>query len=94
MYLIGLTQLLVPVFGAALIAAGVQGLKAEWRALFRRPMPGALARVIVWLLAIVLQVYNWHSHRWVPVWQIPVMAIATALCAIGIYRFARRPKTA
>ncbi|MBN2536994.1 hypothetical protein JXB37_01815 [candidate division WOR-3 bacterium] len=90
MYLIGLTQLLVPVFGAALIAAGVQGLKAEWRALFRKPMPGALARVIVWLLAIALQLYNWRSHPWVPVWQVPVMAVATAFCAMGIYRFARR----
>lgn len=93
MYLVGLTQLLVPLFGAALIAAGVQGLKAEWRALFRKPMPGALVRTIVYLLAVALQVYNWYSHN-VPTWQLPVMSIATALCATGIYRFAKRPPAA
>ena len=93
MYLVGLTQLLVPVFGAALIAAGVEGLKAEWRALFKRPMPGAFARVVVYLLAIALQVYNWYSHG-VPAWQVPVMVVATALCATGFYHFAKRPKAA
>ncbi|MFO7676091.1 MAG: hypothetical protein R6X12_07250 [bacterium] len=93
MYLVGLTQLLVPVFGAALIAAAVEGLKAEWHALFKRPMPGALARIVVYLLAIALQVYNWYAHN-VPAWQVPVMAVATALGAIGFYRFAKRPKTA
>jgi hypothetical protein len=93
-YLVGLTQLLVPILGATLIGAGLAGLEVEWLALFRKPLPGALAHILAWLRASGLQLYNRLAHPWVPLWQFPVMAVATAFCALGIHRFLARSRPA
>ena len=85
-----LLQLLVALVGAALISAGVQGFKAEWHALFKRPFGGAAARILVYGLSVLFQVYNGYVHRGMPRWEIVVMAIVTAFSATGIYHFAKK----
>jgi len=88
----GLVQLLVALVGAALISAGVQGFKAEWQALFKRPFGGAPARILVYAVSFLFQLYNGSVHG-VPTWEIVVLALLTALCATGIYHFAMKRST-
>jgi hypothetical protein len=85
----GLVQLLVVLVGAAIVAAGVQGFKAEWLALFKKPLSGVTARIFVYMLAICLQGYNWYVHG-VPTWEFVVLAFMTAFCATGIYQFIKK----
>ncbi len=87
--LAGLVQLLVALVGAALIAAAVQGFKAEWHALFKRQFGGAAARILVYAASAAFQAYNWYVHG-VPTWEFVILAFLTAFCATGIYHFARR----
>jgi hypothetical protein len=82
----GLVQLAVALLGAVLISAAVQGFKAEWQALFKKPFGGAPARILVYLISGMLQLYNGYVHG-VPNWEIAVLALVTALSATGIYRF-------
>lgn len=85
----GLVQLLVALVGAALISAGVQGFKAEWHALFKKPFGGAPTRILVYVASAMFQLYNGYVHG-VPTWEVVVLALLTALCATGFYRFAKK----
>jgi hypothetical protein len=85
----GLVQLLVALVGAALIAAAVQGFKAEWLALFKKPFGGAAARIMVYVAAALFQAYNGFVHG-VPTWEIVILALLTGFCATGMYQFARK----
>ena len=85
-----LVQLLMALTGAVLIAAGVQGFKAEWQALFKKPLSGVTVRIFVYLLSFGFQGYNWYAHQNMPVWEVVVLAFLTAFCASGIYRFAKK----
>ena len=85
----GLVQLLMALVGAALISAAVQGFKAEWQALFRKPFGGAAARILVYAASAMLQLYNGYVHG-VPTWEIPLLTLLTALCATGFYHFAKK----
>jgi hypothetical protein len=87
--LAGLVQLLVALVGAALISAAVQGFKAEWLALFKKPFGGAAARVLVYGLSAAFQAWNGLVHH-VPRREIPILALLTALSATGIYHFAKK----
>ena len=84
--LASLVQLLVALVGAVLISAVLQGFKAEWRALFKRPFGGAPARILVYAASGLFQLYN-GSVNGVPTWEIVVLAFLTALSATGIYHF-------
>ncbi len=89
-----LVQLLVVLFGAALISAAIQGFKAEWQALFKRPLGGATARILVYGVSALFQLYNGFVHPGMPRWEIPVLALLTAFGATGIYDFAKRRQPA
>jgi len=89
----GLVQLLVALVGAALISAAVQGFKAEWLALFKKPFGGAAARILVYGASAAFQVWNGFTHH-VPTPEIPVLAFLTGLCATGIYNFTKKRWTA
>ena len=88
-----LAQLLVALVGAALISAVVQGFKAEWRALFKKPFEGAPARILVYAVSGIFQLYNGYVHG-MATWEIVVLAFLTALSATGIYHFATKRQTA
>jgi len=49
--LASLVQMLVTLVAAALISAAVQGFKAEWRALRKKPFAGAPARILVYVVS-------------------------------------------
>jgi hypothetical protein len=85
-----LVQLLVVLAGALLISASVQGFKAEWHALFKKPLGGAAARILVYGVSALFQAYNGLVHPGLPRWEIAILALLTALCATGFYHFARR----
>lgn len=85
----GLVQLLVALVGAAAIAAGVQGFKAEWLALFKKPLSGVTVRILVYMLSFCLQGYNWYVHG-VPTWEFIILAFMTAFGAAGIYHFIKK----
>jgi len=85
----GLVQLLMALVGAALISAAVQGFKAEWLALFKKPFGGAPARILVYGVSALFQLYNGHVHRLMPRWEIAVLAVLTAFSATGMYHFAK-----
>lgn len=85
-----LVQLLVVLVGAALISAAVQGFKAEWHALFKKPLGGLTARILVYGVSALFQAYNGFVHRGMPRWEIVVLALLTALCATGFYHFAKK----
>jgi len=85
-----LVQLLMVLVGAALIAATVQGLKAEWQALFKKPFGGAAARILVYFVSGMFQAYNGYAHRGIPTWEVVVLALLTAFCATGFYSFAKK----
>ncbi|MCX6842959.1 MAG: hypothetical protein NTX53_11830 [candidate division WOR-3 bacterium] len=89
-----LVQLLVALAGAALISAAVQGFKAEWHALFKTPLGGVTARILVYGVSALFQAYNGFVHRGMPRWEIVVLALLTALCATGFYHFARKRQPA
>jgi len=84
----GLVQLLVALVGAILISAGIQGFKAEWLALFKKPFGGAAARILVYAASAAFQVYN--GKHGVPPWEIVVLAFVTAFSATGIYNFIKK----
>ena len=88
-----LVQLLVALVGAILISAAVQGFKSEWQALFGKPFSGAPARIMVYVVAGIFQLYNGYVHG-IPAWEIVVLALLTALAAMGIYHFAKRRQAA
>ena len=88
-----LVQLLVALVGAALIAAAVQGFKAEWRALFKRPFGGAPARILLYAVSGLFQLYNGHVNG-ISTWEIGVLALLTALVATGIYHFVTKRQSA
>ena len=85
-----LVQLLVVLVGALLISAAVQGFEAEWHALFRKPLGGAAARILLYGVSALFQMYNGFVHRGMPRWEIVVLALLTAFCATGIYHFAKK----
>ena len=85
----GLVQLFVALVGAALISAAVQGFKAEWHALLKKPLSGVTARFLVYGLSAVFQAYNGFVHG-VPTWEVVVLAFLTALSATGFYHFAKK----
>lgn len=87
--LVGLAQLLVALVGAVLISLAVQGFRAEWQALFKKPFGSGVTRVLVYSLSAVFQMFNGYMHG-VPAWEIPVLALLTALAATGIYHFAKK----
>ena len=89
----GLVQLLVALVGAILIAAAVQGFKAEWQALFKKPFAGAPARILVYVVAGIFQLYNGYVHG-IATWEIVVLAFLTAFSATGIYHFAKKRQSA
>jgi len=89
----GLIQLLVALVGAALVAAAVQGFKAEWLALFKRPFGGAAARIVVYGVSVLFQAYNGYVHG-VPAWEVVVLALLTAFSATGIYNFLKKRQPA
>lgn len=89
--LVGLAQLLVALVGAILISAAIQGFKAEWLALFKRPF--GLARVLVYLLSAFFQFYNGVIHR-IAAWEIVTLALLTALAASGFHDFAKKRRSA
>jgi len=91
--LASLVQLLVALVGAFLISAVVQGFKAEWRALFKRPFEGAPARILVYAVSGLFQLYN-GSVNGIPTWEIVVLAFLTALSATGIYHFVIKRQSA
>jgi hypothetical protein len=86
----GLVQLLIALVGATVIVVGVQGFKAEWLALFKKPVSGVTARIFVYLLGIGLQAYNWYTHPGMPVLEFVVLAVMTVFCATGIYQFIKK----
>jgi hypothetical protein len=86
----GLVQLLMALAGAILISAAVQGFKAEWQALFKRPFGGAPARILIYGISAVFQMYNGYVHPGMPRWEIFVLALLTAFSATGIYHFAKK----
>jgi hypothetical protein len=88
-----LVQLLVALVGAILISAAVQGFKSEWQALFGKPFSGAPARILVYVISGVFQLYNGYVHG-IPAWEVVVLAFLTALAATGIYHFAKKRLTA
>jgi succinate dehydrogenase hydrophobic anchor subunit len=88
-----LVQLLVALVGAALIAAAVQGFKAEWRALFKKPFGGAPARILVYVVSGIFQLYNGYVNG-IPTWEVIVLALLTALVATGIYHFVTKRQSA
>jgi len=90
----GLVQLLVVLVGATLISAAVQGFKAEWHALFKKPLGGVTARILVYGVSALFQAYNGFVHRGMPRWEIVVLALLTALCATGFYHFAKKRQVA
>ena len=85
-----LVQLLVVLVGAALISAAVQGFKAEWHALFKKPLGGLTARILLYGMSALFQAYNGFVHRGMPRWEIVVLALLTALCATGFYDLAKK----
>jgi len=85
-----LVQLLMVLVGAVLISAAVQGFKAEWHALLKKPLGGAAARILVYGVSALFQMYNGFVHRGMPRWEIAVLALLTAFCATGIYHFAKK----
>jgi hypothetical protein len=85
-----LVQLLVVLVGAVLISASVRGFEAEWQALFKKPLGGAAARILVYGVSALFQMYNGFVHRGMPRWEIAVLALLTAFCATGIYHFAKK----
>ena len=85
----GLVQLLVALVGAVLISAAVMGFRAEWQALFKKPFGAGVTRIMVYAQSAIFQMYNGSVHG-VPVWEIPVLALLTALVATGIYHFAKK----
>jgi len=89
-----LVQLLVVLVGAVIISAAVQGFRAEWQALFKRPLGGATARILVYGLSALFQLYNGFVHPGMPRWEIPVLALLTAFGATGIYDLARKRQSA
>lgn len=91
--LVAMAQLLVALVGAILISAAVQGFKAEWHALFKKPLGGATARFLVYVISGVFQLYNGVIHR-MPAWEIVVLALLTAFSATGIYHFVKRRQPA
>ena len=80
-----LAQVLLALVGAAIVVAAVQGFKAEWRALFKRPFEGAAARILVYIVSIIFQLYNGYAHPGMPDWEVAVLAVVTAFSATGIY---------
>ena len=88
--LAGLVQLLVALVGAVLISAAVQGFKAEWHALFKKPFGGAAARILVYCVSGLFQTVNGYVHRGMPRWEVVVLAFLTAFCATGIYHVAKK----
>ena len=91
--LVAMAQLLVALVGAILISAAVQGFKAEWQALFKKPLGGATPRILVYLISGVFQLYNGVVH-YLPAWEIVGLALLTALSATGFYHFAKRRQAA
>ncbi|HTW92810.1 MAG TPA: hypothetical protein VMH22_14055 [bacterium] len=89
----GLVQLLVVLVGAVLISAAVQGFKAEWQALFKHPFEGAPARILVYIVSALFQIYNGHVHS-IGLWEVVVLAILTAFSATGLYDFAKKRQSA
>jgi hypothetical protein len=89
-----LVQLLVVLVGALLISASLQGFKAEWQAMFKKPLGGAAARILVYGASALFQMYNGFVHPGLPRWEIAVLALLTALCATGIYHFAKKRQSA
>jgi len=89
--LVGLAQLLVALVGAVLISAAIQGFKAEWLALFKKPFRST--RILVYLLSAFFQFYNGVIHR-IATWEIVALAILTALAATGLYDFAKKRQAA
>jgi len=87
--LAGLVQLLLALVGSVLISAAVQGFKAEWQALFKKPFGGAAARILVYVASGMFQLYNWNIHGF-PTWEFVVLAFLTAFSATGIYHFAKK----
>jgi len=85
----GLVQLLVALVGAALITTAVMGFKAEWQALFKKPFGAGVTRIMVYSVSAIFQMYNGSVHG-VPIWEIAVLALLTALSATGIYHFAKK----
>jgi hypothetical protein len=85
--LAALVQLLLALVGAVLISAAVQGFKAEWQALFKRPFGGAAARILIYVASGMFQLYNWYIHGF-PTWELVVLTFLTAFSATGIYHFA------
>jgi len=88
--LAALVQLLTTLVGAALISAAVQGFRTEWQALFKKPFGGAPARILVYLLSGMFQLYNGYVHPDIPPWEVIVLAFLTAFCATGFYHFAKK----
>jgi hypothetical protein len=88
-----LVQMLVALVGAALIAVAVQGFKAEWRALVKRPFEGAPARILVYVVSGMFQLYNGYVNC-IPTWEIVILAFVTAFCATGIYHFVTKRQSA
>jgi hypothetical protein len=91
--LVAMAQLLVALVGAILISAAIQGFKAEWHALFKKPLSGATARILVYLISGVFQLYNGVVH-YLPAWEIVVLALLTAFSATGVYHFIKRRQAA
>jgi hypothetical protein len=91
--LASLVQLLVALVGAVLIAATVQGFKAEWRALFKKQFEGAPARILVYAVSGMFQLYNGYVNG-IPTWEIVILAFLTALSATGIYHFVTKRQSA
>lgn len=89
----GLVQLLVVLVGAVLISAAVQGFKAEWQALFKKPFQGAPARILVYVVSALFQLYNGYVHG-IDTWEVVALALLTALSATGFYHFARKRQSA
>jgi len=77
----------VALIGAVLISAAVRGFETEWLALFKKPF--GPARFLIYLLSAFFQFYNGVIHR-IAAWEIVVLALLTALSAIGIHDFAKK----
>lgn len=90
---IGLAQLFVALVGAVLISTAIQGFKAEWQALFKRPFGPAPTRILVYAVCAFFQFYNGMIHG-VPLWEIPVLALLTALSATGFYHIVKKRQAA